>query len=307
MTVVTKPTGVPRRSDKALLTLNAKILEVLKRYVPDVDNQNINISFEVFGRGDKPNEPTLCVFLYDIQEDLELRQGQSRTYDFSTGTYNKRQANVRCCYLVTYWETASEKSVFAASANSQTMEVMNYVLNALLNIDLSDCLKDEGIPARIQVIAPSEHLSSLGNFWQSLGDKPRLCLNFTVTIPITLGLDTDTEEIPLITQTELKDDSWEGLDPALTFKRALVSLMREGLDPAQVGPVSAQLARLSVTSDYSLSESKEMVPQISVAGYLDEVTHERFLGLWPEALQCVNMKAGTLDNLRVAPISKAKS
>lgn len=255
-------------NDKSLLMLNAQIEMTLNTYLP----QPVQIRFDMPDKDNPPDCPTLCVFLYDIQEDLELRHGQSRQYVAGTGKLDPRQVNVRCCYLITYWERRPETKVGPVS---QPMVVMNAVLNALLNADWDKSLRNKlDLPSYSRVIAPSEHLSGLGNFWQSLGDRPRLCLNFQVTIPIKLGLGQAEKEQPVL-NAQLKPSvaqSWEDYDKSLPFKRVLVDKVLASLkDVDQVPLARAQLARLAVTCEYTNPDDP---PTARVSGLLDEKTHE---------------------------------
>jgi hypothetical protein len=73
---------------------------------------------------------------------------------------------------------------------------MNQVLNALINNR-----QLTGIPgAFTRVIPPKEELNSLGNFWQSLGNRPRLVLNYAVTVPVS-QTGRRTDEVPEVTET----------------------------------------------------------------------------------------------------------
>ena len=215
-------------ADQTILFLNSAIENDIKKYLPSED---IRVRFDIPDKADPPDEPMLYVFLYDIQEDLELRQGQLRLYDASTGKFNPGQVHVRCCYLITYWESSK-----LASANmgprSQSMLVMNLVLNALLNLELE--LQDDkknkiNVPIFKRVIAPNERLSSLGNFWQSLGDKPRLCLNFAVTVPISLKAPTKEENVAPITSFTEEVVAFDEANGASTPAERLASQLRDKL------------------------------------------------------------------------------
>ncbi|MFP3507257.1 DUF4255 domain-containing protein [Burkholderia sp. SIMBA_062] len=175
--------------DEKLLELNDEIKNAIELYLP---GSSIQIRFDIPDKSDPPNDPTLCVFLYDIQEDLELRHGQSRMYDVTSQRFAPGQVSVRCCYLITYWESRNIPDTHMGP-RSQSMLVMNLVLNALLNLKLPNIA-----PTFKRVIAPSEHLSSLGNFWQALGNKPRLCLNFAVTVPIALRGAAEEHVVPVM-------------------------------------------------------------------------------------------------------------
>ncbi|MBU3895409.1 DUF4255 domain-containing protein [Serratia rubidaea] len=263
--------GNQQQSDTTLIALNQNIQQSLQAYLPDEFNQSGRIRFDMFDKDKLPDGPTVCVFLYDIQEDLELRHGQVRQYDPQHGTFAHRQVYVRCCYLLTYWEPANNH---AFAADSPSLQRLNEALNGLLNMQLP-------ASAFVRVVAPSEHLSSLGNFWQSLGDRPRLSLNFTVTIPIELGLektDKDREKKPPVLSDALRMQTaaWEQDDLALTFKRALVGHVIEQCTTADDAPADwvllrAQLARLQVSCDYGLAlGAASGQPILSVTGYLDD-------------------------------------
>lgn len=255
-------------TDDSLLALNAAIRWALTRYLPDEFFGPGRIRFDMIGKDKLPSEPTVSVFLYDIQEDLELRHGQSRHYNPTSHMLSPGQVHVRCCYLLTYWEPA-DSATEGFDTPSQQMQVINAALNAILNMQLPELPS-----AFVRVIAPSEHLSSLGSFWQSMGDRPRLSLNFTVTIPIALGgkvTDPDTIKPVLSVDTTLtaQDASWEQEDRALQFKRALIAEVLSAYQKSSPKKtdwvaVRAQLARLQVSYSYG-----DVKPQMQVAGDVD--------------------------------------
>lgn len=268
-------TAAPVKSDDALITLNTAIKFALEQYLPPELIKPGGIRFDMVDKDNLPDDPTVCVFLYDIQEDLELRHGQPRHYQHQHGS-NKlapRQVHVRCCYLLTYWE-AKGSAESHDPATSQQLRVINAALNAVLNMSLTGLSGFPALPpAFVRVIAPSEHLSSLGNFWQSMGDKPRLCLNFTVTIPISLGLESDETVAPVNT-TELQAimTSWEQEDRALQFKRKMITRVLAALSgqPGDWGAVRTTLASLQVSCS-SLDEPLK----INVSGSLDVSLYEK--------------------------------
>ncbi len=283
--------GKMKKSDMTLIELNTHIRTALEAYLPAEFKTANRIRFDMFDKENLPDNPTVYVFLYDIQEDLELRHGQSRHYQQQTETFSPRYVLVRCCYLLTYWWTGDDKV-------TEALQVNNMALNALLNLKL-------GMPeAFVRVIAPSEHLSSLGNFWQSL-DKPRLGLNFTVTVPVDLDLEDDAAT-PRVMNASLADiaATWEHEDVALQFKRALVEAALVAY-AQQSGAASAtdwlavrtKLAHLQVTCDYGASLSPDGLPVIRVEGLLDSPLYETVVSegksltvIWAE--QCsVDMSA----------------
>lgn len=252
--------------DESLLKLNEQIMKALNRYLPEIGDRKLILRFDMPDKDQLPNDPRLCVFLYDIQEDLELRHGRARSYQAHNHMLNPRVVHVRCCYLVTYWEKPSNTDI---GPRSQSMRVMNAVLNALLNANLDQAMP----PSFSRVIAPSEHLASLGNFWQSLGDRPRLCLNFQVTIPVALQIDEADQQVPVLS-AQLEPpvaQSWEQYDKSLPFKRVLVARVLQQLSVDQMPDARAQLARLAVTCVY---EKSEECPKVQVVGLLDTMLYE---------------------------------
>lgn len=228
--------------DETLLTLNQEIEQAFKRYFSD---SAINLRFDIPDKETPPNDPTICIFLYDIQEDLELRHGQPRLYDVAKPGFAPGQVHVRCCYLITYWETKTASDT-SSGPRSQSMIVMNLVLNALLNLKLTTV-----VPTFRRVIAPSQHLLSLGNFWQALGNKPRLCLNFAVTVPVTLRGAGEKHVSPVISPEAQLGDAADILEPAQRvasdLRGRLVDALREAGRKLPSEFLNAQLETLRIT------------------------------------------------------------
>lgn len=180
---------MPTKSDDTLLTLNQSLQDAIKEYL----QEGVDICFDLPDPDNPPATPTVSVFLYCVQEDLALRHGINRKVvgdRLAPGTIN-----LKCDYQITYWEPRSHEpgSGPAASATSQAMLILNQVLNALIN---NRELKD--FPTSYtRVIAPQE-LGNLSHFWQALGNKPRLCLNYSATVPV--GLTDRDEQFKVVTE-----------------------------------------------------------------------------------------------------------
>lgn len=184
-------------SNMIVIEVNRALQSALAAYV----DSGVNIIFSLPDPEQLPSEPLVSVFLYDMSEDLELRDGQSRVY--RNGILEPGKVNVCCNYLITYWESTNSTSGDGPGVDpdNQTMLVMNQVLNALIN---NRQLRQ--IPgAYTRVIPPkNEGLFSLGSFWQSLGNKPRLLLNYSVTVPISLTNNNDL--VAQVADTEINLD-----------------------------------------------------------------------------------------------------
>ncbi len=181
--------------DVILLKLNALIQRTLQGYFHHTNQ--IEFRFDLPEK--TPETATVSIFLYDVQEDLQMRQGESRRYDPATGTQAPGLVHVRCCYLLTYWP--GSEHINYEEPDNEPAWAMNRVLNALLNRRTFTELPG----SYTRVIPPSEHLNSLGTFWQALGNKPRLCLSYAVTVPMQL-LGEKKVETPPIRSTNTKLD-----------------------------------------------------------------------------------------------------
>ncbi len=269
--------------DDRLLQLNTAIETRIKQYINlGSDPNTIKIRFDIPAKDNPPDQPSICVFLYDIQEDLELRVGRAPTYQPTKGTFAPRQTNVRCCYLITYWEKPDQVKSDIGPA-SQRMVVMNLLLNALLSLTTSIKLLDSdgrACPTFARVIAPSEHLSSLGNFWQSLGDKPLLCLNFSVTIPIDVVPDAVAKAVP-VSKQEVEVDQGKSFEEIAAMLKA--DLMRQAKPTTALE--RAQLAGIEVEGSPH-TEGNQMVAHhlaVTVSGMLDDkvlATVKKAIAAW---------------------------
>ncbi|MDT0228796.1 DUF4255 domain-containing protein [Serratia marcescens] len=285
------------RCDDQLIRLNQQIEAALKQYLPDeFSEQEDSVRFDMVHRDALPDKPTICVFLYDIQEDLQLRHGQSRHYQPVDGSLAHRQVHVRCSYLLSYWEKADKSH--SGKADGQEITVINMALNALLNMQLPS--------AFMRILAASEHLSGIGNFWQSVGEKPHLCLNFTVTIPIQLGLDNSESVSPVVrTDVATAETFWEQEALALQFKRALVTEVMARCDNSIDRSVArAQLARLQVAcSCYDEQGKLRKKPLIQASGLMDAALYPIVKGIDLTTLgnQPVDLEFSNLQKVDIKP------
>lgn len=164
--------------DMTVIDINKAIQRVLSAYL----DPNVEIRFDLPDPENLPSEPVVSVFLYDIHEDLPLRTGNIRQYDHSSGYFVPGRINICCNYIITYWDSGKNSS-HAKGADNQSLLVMNQVLNALLNN--RGLVSTPGVMTKI--IPPKDELNGLGNFWQALGNKPRLLLNYSVTTSMALN------------------------------------------------------------------------------------------------------------------------
>ncbi|OCA54325.1 DUF4255 domain-containing protein [Photorhabdus namnaonensis] len=171
-------------SDNVIIEINQALNDILIKYL-NIPGQNIDIRFDLPEINSIQSEPTVSVFLYEIHEDLQLRSAEPRRYNPATSTLLPGWVNINCNYLITYWEPNKPSNDSAnpdSQPDNQAAQVMTRVLRALINNR-----QLAGIPgAYTRVIPQQENLNSLGNFWQALGNRPRLSLLYSITVPMKL-------------------------------------------------------------------------------------------------------------------------
>lgn len=166
--------------DNAIVEVNNALKDILSQYLT-----NIDIRFDLPEMDLIPSKPTISVFLYDIHEDLQLRSAEPRRYSPANHLLLPGWVNINYNYLITYWHSSKPSSDGCSpdsQPDNQAAKIMTGVLNALINN--RQLSKIPG--AYTRVIPPQENLNSLGNFWQSLGNRPRLSLLYSVTAPVKL-------------------------------------------------------------------------------------------------------------------------
>lgn len=179
-------------SEDTIVKVNTAIKTVLDKYF----NNAIDIRFDLPEMNSVQPAPTISVFLYDVHEDLELRQSRHPYVRGAIDASHVSWVNLNCNYLITYWETQSpgkDSKGPDSAPNNQAIQTITKTLQALLNHRALEGI--EGAYAR--VIPPQENLSSLGTFWQALGHRPRLSLLYSITVPFLL--DDGEKPVPIET------------------------------------------------------------------------------------------------------------
>jgi hypothetical protein len=153
----------------------------------------ITISFAPPDETFAPGELAVNLFLYDIQENRELRRTETLVERQGNGQVVKRRppARVDCSYLVTAW---------AGSAEDEH-KLLGAVIQALLRHPtlpaefLQGGLAGQKPPLPVTALQPGR-LQSLGEFWQAMGGKPRAALHYTVTLAVPL--DQAPPPVPVV-------------------------------------------------------------------------------------------------------------
>jgi len=178
--------------------LDRAVEELLKRELSPGLVEQVGISFAAPDSEFPPSAvtlPAVDLFLYDIRENLELRNTGWILEHRDDGTAVKKRNPVRvdCSYLITAW--ASESSTTRALDEHRLLsEVMKVLLKhpTIPEVLLQGSLKGQEPPLPSSTLQPGR-LQSVSEFWQALGGKPKAALNYTVTIGVVPDRLRDTE------------------------------------------------------------------------------------------------------------------
>ncbi|MGJ5631426.1 DUF4255 domain-containing protein [Nostoc sp. CALU 1950] len=180
-------------------TLELLLKRELPPDVPSGDTE-VFISFVTPYQGAIKQKPAINLFLYDVQENLELRSSAWSVERQTNGRAIRKRppARVDCSYLITAWPQHEE--------DVQTEhQLLGAVMKVLLRHRklpeplIADNLEAQELPLRLISLRPS-NLQSFGEFWQAMGGKegtrPKVVLHCTVTISVPV--DEAGEEAGLV-------------------------------------------------------------------------------------------------------------
>jgi len=181
--------------------LDETIAALLRRDLPPALVGQVQISFATPDDQFPPQSvtlPAIDLFLYDVQENLELRSNEVYLERRSDGTATRTQAPARVdfSYLVTAWPSESVPDP-AEDEHHLLGEVMRVLLRyrTIPEDVLQGVLKEQQPPLPVSSLQPGR-LQSLGEFWQALGGKPKAALTYQVTLSVDV---TAPVEVPLVT------------------------------------------------------------------------------------------------------------
>ncbi len=252
-------------SDNDIIEVNKALNDVLCLYLNTKENK-IDIRFDLPEINSIQSEPTVSVFLYDIHEDLQLRSTETRRYNPATSTLLPGWVNINCNYLITYWDAnkpSSDSSSPDSQPDNQTAKVMTRVLNALINNR-----QLTGIPgAYTRVIPQQENLNSLGNFWQALGNRPRLSLLYSITVP--MKLKNIENSITPITQISATVDQKPSLDNSQINQALTDKLCADlgGTEDARLALNKVNLITQPATDNNDSQENENIILKVSGITY----------------------------------------
>jgi hypothetical protein len=164
--------------------LDETIRQLLIKQVP-LDLSEVDISFEAPDRewSGRLSRPTINCFLYDIRENLELRATdfeQMRNNGNGTLTTRRFPARIDATYQITIWARAPEDE------HQLLWRVLAVLFkNPILSEDvLQGGLKNQLLPTPTKIIQPNQARANPAELWQSIDNRIRPALTYTVTVPL---------------------------------------------------------------------------------------------------------------------------
>jgi hypothetical protein len=169
--------------------LDRTIEELLRRELSAALVEQVAISFAPPDNEFPPPDvktPAVNLFLYDIRENTDLREGQWALERRADGSAYRIRNSVRvdCSYLITAWSSEG-----ATSRWLEEHHLLSEVMRALLRhptipgVLLRGGLLGQEPPLPASTLQPGR-LQSPAEFWQALGGKPKAALHYTVTIGV---------------------------------------------------------------------------------------------------------------------------
>ncbi|MGV7961268.1 DUF4255 domain-containing protein [Photorhabdus tasmaniensis] len=273
-------------SDHAIIKVNKTLKNILSEYL-NKDKDNVDIRFDLPEIDSTPSKPTVSVFLYDIHEDLQLRSAEPRHYNPATSSLLPGWVNINCNYLITYWHSnkpSADSSGPDSLPDNQAAKVITLILNALINNR-----QLTGMPrAYTKVVPPQENLNSLGNFWQALGNRPRLSLLYSITVPVKLQNNKDN--VKPVSQISAYVDQKSNLDN-LKISQALADKLCADLGGTE--DVCLALAKVNLTTQFTMENNEDLenknvileVSGITRSDYLSKI--KDILSTWKNSQDAV--------------------
>jgi hypothetical protein len=164
--------------------LDETIRQLLIKDVP-LDLSEVDVSFEAPDRewSGRLSRPTVNCFLYDVRENLDLRQVDfetMRSNGHGTSSSKRVPARIDATYQITIWARAPEDE-------HQLLWRVLVVLfrNPILPESvLQGSLKEQMFATPAKVAQPNQARANPAELWQSIDNRIRPALTYTVTVPL---------------------------------------------------------------------------------------------------------------------------
>jgi hypothetical protein len=156
--------------------------------------------------------PAIDIFLYDIRENLEVRTSERMTSQQTSNTHTSLQklpVHVSYSYLITAWSGST------SNPDQDEHRLLGAVLQVLLRYRTIPAEVMQGklanlIPLPKADIIQSDALQGRGDYWQSLGGRPKAFINYMLTVPMYAF--QPITNVPLITDAQGSSENMFGSD-----------------------------------------------------------------------------------------------
>jgi hypothetical protein len=143
------------------------------------------ISFESPAPPFNPPQTTINLFLYDVQEDAQLRSNEP-VVERRDNQHIRKQPPMRvaCSYLVTAWPSGGVGPQFAEQLLISQVLAALAIFPTIPNAFLVGALFGRQEPLPPLTVARGDDLRNTAEFWTALGGRLRAALRVTATISI---------------------------------------------------------------------------------------------------------------------------
>jgi hypothetical protein len=175
--------------DESLKTL---LVQDLPRVTERIEADGFDVSFDVPNRDFRARltRPTLSLYLYNIQENLELR-GRIWNVTRQNGVVTTRRPPVRldCNYMVTAWSNEVEDEHRLLAGATRVL-----FRNPVLPADVLQGALRDGIEITTEVAQP-ESFKDVVDIWSVLDNDLHPSVRVTVTIPLELDVEYESPAV----------------------------------------------------------------------------------------------------------------
>jgi len=222
--------------------LDETIRQLLIRDVP-LDLSEVDISFETPDRdwSGRLSRPTINCFMYDVRENLELRATDfehMRNNSNGTSTTRRMPARIDATYQITIWARAPEDE------HHLLWRVLAVLFRTPVlpeNI-LFGGLKDQQYVTHAKVIQPNQARANPAELWQSIDNRIRPALTYTVTIPLDPEMEftspmvftrrtrvfKEGDDVPVAEGIQIRGRVHDKKDAEKAIANAIVTLQETG-------------------------------------------------------------------------------
>lgn len=214
-----------------LLALHRSLQRLIYEY-GKVDPREVAISFEMPTREhiDRLTQPTLCLFLHSIQENLDARQSSvessSGSYGHAVQRWHFRPFYLH--YLVTALTTNGEDAYQLLWRTLETLVRYPQIPSELLDEELAQVM-----PPPNGNVPQDTEVENLSGIWSSLSLPPYPSFSYVVTVPIRMAV---IEEAPLVLRSTMRYGNMWAMRDATEVSRSIGGVVqnREGVPLAGV-------------------------------------------------------------------------